>query len=80
MIVSSFLFADIGGLTDVIAEVQRCVLAPLLREPAKQNSGQVPSSLLSAPKGVLFYGPPGTGKTLMARAIAKECKCVFLGG
>ena len=27
---------------------------------------------------MLLYGPPGTGKTLLAKAIAKECRAVFI--
>ncbi|CAH6721380.1 outer mitochondrial transmembrane helix translocase [[Candida] jaroonii] len=67
-------FNDVGGLTDVIDELQESVILPLT-EPELFTAHQ---SLIQSPKGVLFYGPPGCGKTMLAKAIAKESGAYFL--
>ncbi|XXZ97793.1 mitochondrial dynamin GTPase Msp1 [Meyerozyma guilliermondii] len=67
-------FADIGGLEDIISELQESVILPLT-EP---DLFAAHSTLVSSPKGVLFYGPPGCGKTMLAKAIAKESGAFFL--
>ena len=59
-------FADVGGLDDAKAELERAVTWPLSYGPLFDAAGADP------PTGVLLYGPPGTGKTLLARAIAGE--------
>ncbi|XP_077359662.1 outer mitochondrial transmembrane helix translocase isoform X1 [Festucalex cinctus] len=64
---------DIGGLDDVIAELQETVIMPVQKRHLFQTS-----KLLQPPKGVLLYGPPGCGKTLIAKATAKEAGFRFI--
>ncbi|CAI5981344.1 unnamed protein product [Closterium sp. NIES-65] len=66
-------FESIGGLQHVKASLHDLVILPLQR-PELFAQGR----LLRPQKGVLLYGPPGTGKTLLAKAIAKECRAVFI--
>eukprot|EP00040_Diaphanoeca_grandis_P009898 m.50668 g.50668 ORF g.50668 m.50668 type:complete len:828 (-) comp21329_c0_seq1:215-2698(-) len=63
---------DIGGLTEVIRELQELVQYPVEHPEKFLKFGMAPS------KGVLFYGPPGCGKTLLAKAIASECQANFI--
>lgn len=67
-------FADIGGLDDLISDLQESVIYPLTMPHLYAHS----SSLLAAPSGVLLYGPPGCGKTMMAKALAHESGAVFI--
>lgn len=64
-------FQDVGGLTQVKAEIHRRIVLPFqkpsLFERFKKRIGG----------GVLLYGPPGCGKTLLARATAGECSATF---
>lgn len=64
-------FADVGGLTDIKAEIHRRIVLPF----------QKPSLFDRFRKrvggGVLLYGAPGCGKTLLARATAGECGAKF---
>ncbi|PSQ55601.1 AAA family ATPase, partial [Halobacteriales archaeon SW_8_68_21] len=65
-------FADVGGLDDAKAELERAVTWPLSYGPLFDAAGADP------PTGVLLHGPPGTGKTLLARAIAGESGVNFI--
>ena len=62
---------DIAGLADVKAGIDEAVVYPMLNSEIFQG-------LLSPPKGMLLFGPPGTGKTLIAKAIASECKIIYI--
>ena len=67
-------FADIGGLSKQIEELQEAVVWPMLEEKKKLFK----NLHITPPKGVLLYGPPGTGKTLLARAVAAATESMFL--
>jgi transitional endoplasmic reticulum ATPase len=56
--------SDIGGLSDVLKELQELVEIPLKRPELLTRLGLEPT------RGILLVGPPGTGKTLTARALA----------
>jgi ATP-dependent 26S proteasome regulatory subunit len=60
--------ADVAGLDQVIIDLERKALGPLLF-PEKYVGY---SRLLAAPKGILLHGPPGTGKTMLAKMIANN--------
>lgn len=65
-------FADVGGLDDVKAQIEKRIILPF-QKPAlfakfKKKAGG----------GILLYGPPGCGKTLLARATAGQCKATFV--
>ncbi|MGE0868319.1 MAG: 26S protease regulatory subunit [Kofleriaceae bacterium] len=65
-------FADVGGLDEIKAQVEKRIILPF-QKPAlfarfKKKAGG----------GILMYGPPGCGKTLLARATAGQCKAAFL--
>ncbi|CAI5478001.1 unnamed protein product [Closterium sp. Yama58-4] len=66
-------FDSVGGLQHVKESLHDLVILPLQR-PELFAQGR----LLRPLKGVLLFGPPGTGKTLLAKAIAKECRAVFI--
>lgn len=67
-------FADIGGLDNIISDLQEAVIYPLTLPHLYRHT----SSLLSAPSGVLLYGPPGCGKTMLAKALAHESGACFI--
>ncbi|KAK9762122.1 mitochondrial dynamin GTPase Msp1 [Basidiobolus ranarum] len=67
-------FKQIGGLSDIITELNESVIFPL-KYPQLFTSA---SGLLGAPKGVLLYGPPGCGKTMLAKALAHESGATFI--
>jgi SpoVK/Ycf46/Vps4 family AAA+-type ATPase len=58
-------FGDIGGYSDVKAELTQDVL-----EPVKADNPAYDRFDISPDHGILFHGPPGTGKTLFAKALA----------
>ena len=55
---------DIGGMNDVLLQMEELVVRPLLC-PQKYEELKV-----KLPKGVLLHGPPGCGKTMISRAFA----------
>ncbi|MEL7035778.1 MAG: AAA family ATPase [Cyanobacteria bacterium J06592_8] len=57
---------DVGGLGDVLKELQELIAIPLKRPDLLDKIGLEPT------RGVLLVGSPGTGKTLTARALAEE--------
>lgn len=67
-------FKDIGGLDDIIEELNESVIYPLTMPHLYSSS----SSLLTAPSGVLLHGPPGCGKTMLAKALAHESGACFI--
>jgi SpoVK/Ycf46/Vps4 family AAA+-type ATPase len=64
--------SDIGGLDEIIEDLQRNVITPMLQPKHFRTS------LLRQKRGVLLYGPPGTGKTMLAKALAKESHACFI--
>ncbi len=68
----SITFADIGGLSEQITEIQEVVELPLKKPELFNKLGIQP------PKGVLLYGEPGTGKTLLAKAVANASDATFI--
>jgi transitional endoplasmic reticulum ATPase len=63
---------DVGGLTDILQELQELVEIPLKRPDLLNKLGLEPT------KGVLLVGPPGTGKTLTARALAEALDVSYI--
>jgi proteasome regulatory subunit len=65
-------WAEIGGLSDEIREIQEVIELPLLKPEVFRKVGIEP------PKGLLLYGPPGTGKTILAKAVAASTNSTFI--
>ena len=63
-------FADIGGISEVKAELTEII--DFMKNP-KQYRGFG----ARMPRGVLLVGPPGVGKTMIAKAVAKEAGVPF---
>ena len=63
---------DIGGLTDIKAELEQAVTWPLKHAEVFERYGIQPV------RGILIYGKSGTGKTLLAKALAHESGVNFI--
>jgi len=64
--------ADLGGVDNVIQELEDLIVLPLLRPHIYA------SSRIQPPRGVLLHGPPGCGKTMIANAFAAELGVPFI--
>lgn len=64
--------SDVGGMTQVKAELERRFFLPLRNPDIQKAFGQTVAG------GLLLYGPPGCGKTYLARAIAGELDARFI--
>ncbi len=70
--VPNVTWGDIGGLSDVKAELERAVTWPLKHSDIFAKYGLQPV------KGILISGASGTGKTLLAKALAHESGINFI--
>lgn len=64
--------ADLGGVDNVIQDLEDLIVLPLLRPQIYA------SSRIQPPRGVLLHGPPGCGKTMIANAFAAELGVPFI--
>ncbi|KAL5542674.1 hypothetical protein UlMin_010384 [Ulmus minor] len=64
-------FKDLGGMKEVLKELEMEVLVPLYHPQLPRWLGVRPMS------GILLHGPPGCGKTKLAHAIANETGVPF---
>lgn len=65
-------FKDVGGLEDIVKEIEDVVKLPFEHPEIFEKTGTRPA------KSILFLGEPGVGKTLLARATANETDMYFL--
>lgn len=63
---------DIGGMDDVLGQLERAVVWPLLFPDEFANLR------IKLPSGILLHGPPGCGKTMISRALAAEMGLPFV--
>lgn len=68
---SALTFADVAGLDELKARLDRSFLAPLRDPELHRRFGKKVGG------GLLLYGPPGCGKTFVARALAGELGARF---
>lgn len=64
--------ADLGGVDDVIQDMEDLIVLPMTRPQIYSSSNVQP------PRGVLLHGPPGCGKTMLANAFAAELGVPFI--
>ncbi|KAJ0873321.1 putative AAA+ ATPase domain, ATPase, AAA-type, core, AAA ATPase, AAA+ lid domain-containing protein [Helianthus annuus] len=65
------LFKDLGGIDDVLDELNLKVIVPVYLPHVPRQIGVRPTT------GILLHGPPGCGKTTLAHAIANETRLPF---
>ncbi|KAI5291180.1 hypothetical protein KEM52_000232 [Ascosphaera acerosa] len=64
--------ADLGGVDDVIQQLEDLIVLPMTRPQVFTSSRVQPT------RGVLLHGPPGCGKTMLANAFAAELGVPFI--
>ena len=67
---SDVTFDDVGGISDVKAELEEII--DFMKNPTRYKSFGA-----RMPRGVLLVGPPGVGKTMIAKAVANEADVPF---
>ncbi|MBN2815989.1 MAG: ATP-dependent metallopeptidase FtsH/Yme1/Tma family protein [Campylobacterales bacterium] len=67
---SDVSFSDIGGISDVKAELEEII--DFMKNPKRYKSFGA-----RMPRGVLLVGPPGVGKTMIAKAVAHAAEVPF---
>ncbi|MFI5412348.1 MAG: CDC48 family AAA ATPase [Candidatus Micrarchaeales archaeon] len=65
-------WADVGGLTEVKAQLKEACELPIKHPEAFEKMGIRPI------RGILLVGAPGTGKTMLAKAVATERETNFI--
>lgn len=65
------LFKDLGGMSEVLEELENEVIFPYYNSHVPRSIGVEPMS------GILLHGPPGCGKTKLANALANEAGFPF---
>ncbi|XP_047956501.1 cell division control protein 48 homolog C-like [Salvia hispanica] len=60
------MFKDIGGISEVVEELNMDVIFSMCQPQIDRHLGVKPV------RGILLHGPPGCGKTMLAQAIANE--------
>ncbi|KAI6827142.1 AAA-domain-containing protein [Hortaea werneckii] len=63
---------DLGGMDDVLDQMEALIVRPLLAPEAYA------SMRVKVPKGILLHGPPGCGKTMISRAFAATMGLPFV--
>lgn len=69
---SHISLADMGGVDNVIHELEDMIVLPMTRPQVYI------ASKIQPPRGVLLHGPPGCGKTMIANAFAAELDVNFI--
>lgn len=64
--------ADLGGIDDVIQQLEDLIVLPMTRPQVFTLSKVQPT------RGILLHGPPGCGKTMLANAFAAELGVPFI--
>ncbi len=65
-------WSDVGGLTEVKAQLKEACELPIKHPEAFEKMGIRPL------RGILLVGAPGTGKTMLAKAVATERETNFI--
>ena len=63
--------ADMGGIDEIMVEVNELCVFPLRHPEVFKHLGVKP------PCGIMLHGPPGCGKTMLANCIAGSAQCAF---
>ncbi|PIE55002.1 MAG: AAA family ATPase [Dethiosulfovibrio peptidovorans] len=63
---------DVGGLSEIIAELKEAVQWPM------EHGDVFRQFRVTPPKGIILHGHPGSGKTLLVKALAQESRANYI--